>query len=77
MHLGSEWLRAGKLQWDDEQLAAYSSRLLLPIEHNYGLDTRATTRGRPLRGDTPTMRARAHTACALCAYVRACAGAIS
>ena len=34
-----EWLASGKLQWNDPDLSAYTSRLLAPIEHNFGLDT--------------------------------------
>ena len=37
--LRSEWLADGRLDWDDRDLHAYSSALLLPLEHNFGMQT--------------------------------------
>jgi hypothetical protein len=32
-----QWLAEGKLQWDDPDLSAYNSRLVVLIEHNFGM----------------------------------------
>jgi hypothetical protein len=37
--LRSQWIADGKMQWDDPDLAAYSSRLLVLVEHNFGINT--------------------------------------
>ena len=37
--LRSEWLASGRLAWDDADLHDYSSGLLVPVEHNFGMKT--------------------------------------
>ena len=36
----SEWLADGRLVWNDRDLHDYSSGLLLPVEHNFGMQTK-------------------------------------
>ena len=38
--LRSEWLAAGRLAWDDPDLHDYTSGLLVPVEHNFGMATK-------------------------------------
>ena len=37
--LRSEWIANGRLAWDDRDLHDYSSALILPLEHNFGMQT--------------------------------------